>query len=87
VLQGKKLPEHFRKRLTFANLADDAVSHAEAHNATAGVYDFKCKVEVLKPLFGSRAADEITRKAARVASRDAEPMASGVLFDLSRRDG
>jgi site-specific recombinase XerD len=62
VLQGKKLPEQFRRRVTFDELAKDATVHAEAHNAPAAVYDFKCKVEVFKPIFGNRAAGEITKQ-------------------------
>src|SRR5271163_4060768 len=53
VLQGKKLPEQFRaKRVTFSELADDAIEWAKAHKLT-----WQDDVIRLKPLldaFGSR---------------------------------
>jgi len=59
VMQGKKLPEHFRaKAVTFSELADDAVEWAKAHKLTWE--DDVIRLKPMREAFGSRPADSIT---------------------------
>jgi integrase len=58
VLQGKKLPEQFRaKRVTFGELADDAIEWAKAHKLTWE--DDEIRLKPLRDVFGTRAAESI----------------------------
>ena len=59
VFQGKKLPEQFRaKRVTFAELADDAIEWAKANKLTWE--DDEIRLKPLRDVFGGRIADSIT---------------------------
>jgi integrase len=59
VLQGKKLPEQFRaKRVTFSELADDAIEWAKANKLTWE--DDEIRLRPLREVFGGRIAESIT---------------------------
>jgi hypothetical protein len=60
-LQGKKLPEKFRKpSTTLAQLLDDAIAYSKAHKRSHGTDVPRFKL--LKEWFGSHAADELAPK-------------------------
>jgi integrase len=61
-LQEKKLPELFRKRVTFNSLAQDALEHSRAENDPKVTHDFKLKIDRILPEFGDRSADSITKQ-------------------------
>jgi site-specific recombinase XerD len=59
VLQRKKLPENFRKReVTFTDLCKDALEYSKAEKKSHR--DDTSKIAILKPVFGSSVASEIT---------------------------
>ena len=59
---GKKQPELLRGRaLTFNDLCDDAIKHSEAENSEKQTYELRLRIEQLRPVFGSRAADSIRK--------------------------
>ena len=59
VLQRKKLPENFRKReVSFADLCIDALEYSKAEKKSHR--DDTSKIAILKPVFGSSVASEIT---------------------------
>jgi integrase len=59
ILQGKKLPEQFRaKRVTFSELAEDAIEWAKAHKLTWK--DDEIRLKPMRDAFGARAAESIT---------------------------
>ena len=62
-LQRIKLPEHFRaKAITFGELMDDALEHSKAENAARSTDELRLKYEILRPVFGNRPAEEITKQ-------------------------
>ena len=62
-LERKKLPENLRtKPVTFDELMDDAVEHSKASNGEDTTYELELKYEVLRPIFGSRPAEEIRKQ-------------------------
>ena len=62
-LQRKKLPENLRaKPVTFADLLGDAVEHSRTENGERSTRELELKYETLRPFFGSRAAEEITKQ-------------------------
>jgi site-specific recombinase XerD len=62
-LQRKKLPENFRaKPVTFAELLDDAIEHSKAENGERSTLEIGMKYETLRPVFGSRPAEEISKQ-------------------------
>jgi len=61
-LQKKKLPEHFRAKVTFDSLCDDALEHSRAHNDPKVTQDFKLKLDRIRPAFGSRNVESITKQ-------------------------
>src|SRR5271170_6581390 len=61
-LQQRKLPEQFRAKLTFGTLCDDAVEHSKATNDDKVTYDLELKIGRLRPIFGSRDANTITKQ-------------------------
>jgi integrase len=59
VMQGKKLPEHFRaKPVSFSELADDAMEWAKSHKLTWE--DDEIRLMPMREVFGARAAESIT---------------------------
>lgn len=61
-LRGK-LPEIKNgKRLPFSELIDDAVKHSKSENDEYVTHDFDVKMKRIRPVFGGRAADSITRR-------------------------
>jgi integrase len=59
---GKKQPELLRGRaLTFNDLCDDAIKHSEAENSEKQTYELRLRIEQLRTVFGSRAADSIRK--------------------------
>lgn len=59
VLQGNKLPEQFRaKKVTFSELADDAIEWSKAHKLTWE--DDEIRLKPMRVAFGTRAAESIT---------------------------
>jgi integrase len=61
-LQRKKLPEQFRKTVTFDSLCDDALEHSRANNDPKVTYDFTLKLNCIRPDFGARHVDSITKQ-------------------------
>ncbi|HME31500.1 MAG TPA: hypothetical protein VKG65_01980 [Terriglobales bacterium] len=62
-LQRKKLPENLRtKPVTFGQLADDAIEHSKAENGERSTRELVLKYETLRPVFGSRAAEDISKQ-------------------------
>jgi integrase len=62
-LQRKKLPENLRaKPVTFAELSDDAIEHSKAENGDRSTKELELKYETLRPVFGGRAAEEISKQ-------------------------
>jgi hypothetical protein len=62
-LQRKKLPEKLRaKPVTFAKLAADAIEHSRADNGERSTLELQMKYETLKPVFGSRSAEGISKQ-------------------------
>jgi integrase len=61
-LQRKKLPELLRNNLTFNTLCDDALLHSKAHNDPKVTYDFELKLNKIKPSFGDRSVERITKQ-------------------------
>jgi len=61
-LQRKKLPENLRRKpITFGQLADDAIEHSTAENGERSTRELVLKYETLRPAFGSRAAEDISK--------------------------
>ncbi|MGB8481534.1 MAG: site-specific integrase [Acidobacteriaceae bacterium] len=61
-LQEAKLPEKFRKKVTFGDLAGDAIEHSKAENDAKVTYDLGLKLTEMRNKFGDRAAHEITKQ-------------------------
>jgi site-specific recombinase XerD len=62
-LQRKKLPENLRaKPVTFAELLDDAIEHSKAENAERSTLELQMKYDTLRPVFGCRPAEEISKQ-------------------------
>jgi integrase len=62
-LQRIKLPENFRaKAVTFGELMDDALEHSKAENVERSTAELRLKYEILRPVFGNRTAEEITKQ-------------------------
>ncbi len=62
-LQRKKLPESLRtKPVTFGELLDDAIEHSKAENGERSTLEIEMKYETLRPVFGSRSAEEINKQ-------------------------
>lgn len=62
-LQRKKLPENLRSKLvTFGELLDDAIEHSKAQNGERSTLELEMKYGTLRPIFGSRAAEGITKQ-------------------------
>jgi integrase len=63
VLEDRKLPELSRSRsvVTFGDLCDDALAHSTAENSPKQTYELGTRINVLKPIFGSRPADSIRK--------------------------
>src|SRR5271169_1017567 len=62
-LQRKKLPENLRsKPMTFGELLDDAIEHSKAENGERSTKELELKYEVLRPTFGRRAAEDISKQ-------------------------
>jgi integrase len=61
-LQKKKLPEHFRKKVTFNSLCDDAIEHSRASNDPKVTYDLELKIQRIRQEFGEREAGSITKQ-------------------------
>jgi integrase len=65
-LQRRKLPEKFwAKPVTFGELMDDALEHSQDENGVRSTAELKLKYNILRPEFGSLAAEGITRKRVR----------------------
>lgn len=61
-LEGLKLPENLRtKAVTFDELCDDAIKHSEAENSEKQTYELRLRIDQLRPVFGSRAAESIRK--------------------------
>jgi integrase-like protein len=61
VMQGEKLPEFGRTKISFATLCDDAITHSKAENSEKHTYDLMTRIETLKDEFGTRPADSIRK--------------------------
>jgi site-specific recombinase XerD len=62
-LQRFKLPENFRaKAVTFGELMDDALEHSKAANVERSTTELRMKYDILRPVFGGRTAEEITKQ-------------------------
>ena len=62
-MQRKKLPENLRtKPVTFGELADDALEHSKAENGLGSTRELVLKYETLRPVFGSRAEEDISKQ-------------------------
>jgi integrase len=60
-IQKEELPEKFRAKLTFKNLADDALVHSRVTNDAKVTQDFSPKIARMLPVFGSRDARTIKK--------------------------
>ncbi len=61
-LRGK-LPEiKNSKRLLFSELIGDAIKHSQSENDPHVTHDFELKMDRIRPVFGSRAVESITRR-------------------------
>jgi len=62
-LQRLKLPENLRtKPISFGDLLDDALEYSKAENGERSTTELRLKYDILRPIFGSRAATEITKQ-------------------------
>ncbi len=98
-LQRKKLPENLRtKPVTFGELADDAIEHFKAENGERSTQELTLKYETLRPVFGSRAAEDISKQeivrwlTSTAADRELgagheEPLAGRLQLGFPRGDG
>jgi site-specific recombinase XerD len=96
-LQRKKLPENLRaKAVTFGQLSNDAIEHSKVENGERSTLELQMKYETLKPIFGSRSAEGITKQeivrwlTATAAKRNWEPATKNrwqAAFSLAFRVG
>jgi integrase len=61
-LQQKKLPEQFRRKVTFDSLCDDALEHSSATNNGKVTHDLELKIIKLRPIFGPAEAATISKQ-------------------------
>jgi integrase len=62
-LQRIKLPENLRaKAVTFGVLMNDALEHSRAENSDRATAELKLKYDTLRPVFGNRVAEEISKQ-------------------------
>jgi len=65
-LQGKKLPETLRaKPVTFGELLDDALEYSKSENGTRTTTEIRIKYDILRPVFGTRPAEDIEKQEIR----------------------
>jgi len=65
-LQGKKLPETLRaKPVTFGELLDYALEYSKSENGARTTTEIRIKYDILRPVFGTRPAEDIERKEIR----------------------
>ena len=73
ILQGDKLPELQRKRVSFGELHDDVLTYAREHGRV--LRNYQSKADLLRPAFAPRAAEEIKPEefSRWIARRDTGP--------------
>lgn len=65
-LQGKKLPETLRaKPVTFGELLDDALEYSKSENGARTTTEIRIKYDILRPVFGTRPAEDIEKQEVR----------------------
>ncbi len=60
-LEGRKLPSP-RQAILFRALCADALEHSRAENTAKSTHELELKINEFLPVFGDRAAEEITRQ-------------------------
>lgn len=99
-LQGRKLPENLRRpRVSFAEIAQDALSHSKAHKVPDAYRIDHWHMETILGWFRERVAEEITpqdieRKLAALAEEGRKPATVNryrallsLVFSLAQRNG
>lgn len=64
-LQGKKLPALRAKPVTFGELLDEALEYSKSENGTRTTTEIRIKYDILRPVFGTRPAEDIEKQEVR----------------------
>src|ERR1700761_9542442 len=62
ILQQKKLPEQFRKKIAFNTLCDDALEHSRDTNNEKVTHDLELKLGRMRKEFGERDSSTVTKQ-------------------------